>query len=164
MSIRIPLTRGFETIIDEWDQELVSAHKWFARCSDIGRYYACRSVRVDGKTKSLYLHRFLLGLAGGQHADHINGDTLDNRRANLRPATNRQNSANQRLRRGNSSGFKGVYWNEESGKWVANIHAGHSIYLGLFEDPRDAAVIYDRAALEHFGAFARTNRSLGLLP
>jgi hypothetical protein len=89
--------------------------------------------------------------------DHENGDTADNRIANLRPVTHSQNIANSRLRRDSTSGFKGVSFYTSAGKWGANINKdGRRHYLGLFNTPEEAHAAYCEAACELHGEFART--------
>ncbi len=90
--------------------------------------------------------------------DHIDGNGLNNRRSNLRPASNSQQVANQGVRSDNTSGYKGVTWREDRGKWEAKIQSGGKRRcLGLFDDKIEAAKVYDHAALEAFGEFAVLN-------
>jgi len=74
--------------------------------------------------------------------DHINGNTLDNRIANLRPATMKQNSENQQLRPNNKSGFRGVHWVPRNQKWKASVTHNQVVhYLGLYDSLEEAATI-----------------------
>jgi hypothetical protein len=142
--------RGY-ALVDEEDYELVSQYKW---CLLPGHRtdYAQHSIR---KGKTQLMHRLITGY---KQTDHINGDGLDNRRCNLRPATHHQNGANQRIRIDNISGFKGVYFRKGRGYWVAQIGVdGKTIHLGHFDNRVNAARAYDTAALEHFGEYARLN-------
>ena len=92
-----------------------------------------------------------------------NGNSLDNRRCNLRLCTNSQNQQNQ-TPQGGSSEFKGVYWRKRDKKWCAGIgHNGKQYYLGLFANEIDAARAYDAAARERFGDFSRANFPKGEL-
>jgi hypothetical protein len=110
------------------------------------------------------LHRFILGAQKGQIVDHINHDGLDNRKSNLRFGTKSQNTANQRLRTNNTTGFKGAYRWPGSNRWHSTIKVRQKlIHLGNFDSAVEAARAYDRAALEHFAEFAMTNKKLGLL-
>ena len=94
----------------------------------------------------------------GQLVDHENGNGLDNRRTNLRIATTSQNNRNTALRSTNSSGYKGVSWNNENQRWKAQIQTdGTKTFLGYFDDLLDAAQAYNDAALEQHGEFARLN-------
>ena len=90
--------------------------------------------------------------------DHRDGDRTNNRWTNLRAATRSQNLANQRRRRDNRSGLKGVSFDAERGLWRAQIAKDEKrIFLGRFRTKEEAAVVYARKAVEMFGAFARMN-------
>jgi hypothetical protein len=87
--------------------------------------------------------------------DHVNGEQSDNRWANLREATQSQNSGNGRAKSTNTSGFKGVF--PKDGKWVASIMVdGDRIWLGRWNTAEDAAQVYRIAAKRFFGKFAKT--------
>jgi hypothetical protein len=151
----IPLTRGLVAVIDSADADLVLAcGPWFAVPTH-RVIHAQRNVRVAGRWTSQKMHTLL---SGWPLVDHVNGDGLDNRRANLRPATVSQNGANVGLRAHNTSGFKGVTWHAQRGRWQARIGCGGDRkHLGLYDSPEDAARAYDCAALAAFGEFARLN-------
>jgi AP2 domain/HNH endonuclease len=95
--------------------------------------------------------------------DHINGDSLDNRRSNLRAGTRAQNNMNRaanRTRRGRptTSLYKGVSWDRRRNKWTARIGYNYkSISLGYFDSPEDGARAYDSKAEELFGECAYQN-------
>ncbi len=94
----------------------------------------------------------------GVQRDHINGDGLDNRRANLRPCNHSQNQANQRQRKDNKSGFRGVGFHRASQKWYASIKIfGKRKHLGLFDSAIQASRTYEEAAHREFGRFAFIN-------
>lgn len=170
--VRISLTQGRYTLVDAADLERISAYRWHLKVqrANPGKFYAQTTIRLTsgraGKKTSIQLHRFILDAQPGQVVDHINGDPLDNRRANLRICTVRENSTNVvRSKNRKRGGFKGVSWNPNAGKWEAGIAAGEvrangkrrRLYLGLFVDPGDAARAYDAAALKYFGEFAALN-------
>ncbi len=157
-NIQIPLSQGKFTLIDKADYDLVSNRKWHA--SKAGNYWRAlaKGKRVSGeKRKSYLLYRLIVGAKDGQMVDHINGDTLDNRRANLRICTVKENQRNQHARRG-SSKYKGVYWHKKYKKWTAKIiiNSG-ALFLGNFFNEEDAGRAYDNAATEHFSKFANLN-------
>ena len=159
MSKSISLTRGKSTIVDDGDFEWLNQFKWYA--VKAGKtFYAVRAVRVGLKQKKVFMHRFILGLDFGdqRQGDHINMDGLDNRRSNLRIATHAQNQRNGRKQANNKSGYKGVSWSNERGKWYAKIKVnGKKKHLGYFDDPEEAGRAYDYAARELHGEFANTN-------
>jgi hypothetical protein len=110
------------------------------------------------------MHHEILGKVAGLEVDHINGDPRDNRRSNLRFVTKAQNQMN-RTSVAASSGFKGVVRNKKG--WAASINKRANgvktrYHLGTFKTPEEAAKAYDRAAIELFGEFAKTNAALEL--
>lgn len=133
---------------------------------DAGRGYAIGNLpMVAGVARTIRAHRWLIDAPAGVTVDHINGDKLDNRRANLRLCTQAENTRNRVGLAGSSSRFKGVAWHAARGKWVAGItHQGKRTYLGLYRDEVAAALAYDVAALQLFGEFARPNFPQGVTP
>jgi hypothetical protein len=101
------------------------------------------------------MHRVIMQPRELEHVDHINGDTLDNRRCNLRVCSARENIANNHKTWG-ASKFRGV---QKSGKkWVAAIrYKGEKTHLGTFENEVDAAIAYDREFLKLYGEYANPN-------
>lgn len=153
--VTVPLTRGFSTVVDEADAERVLERKWFAQGKE-PHVYAARHQRVGDAQLTIYLHRFLLDAEPGEEVDHINGDRLDNRRANLRIATHQENSRNTGRRSDNLSGYKGV--SAQGDRWRANIRIGdEQVYLGAFDTAEAAARAYDSEAVKRYGRFARVN-------
>lgn len=91
--------------------------------------------------------------------DHINGDRLDNRIENLRVCTRKENVRNQRLHKNNSSGYKGVVWDKQRSKWIAQIMVDRKhLFLGRFETVLEAAKAYDLSSSKYFGDFSLTNQ------
>jgi HNH endonuclease/AP2 domain len=111
--------------------------------------------------RNTYLHRLVAEAAGmdiSQAIDHINGNKLDNRRENLRPATCTQNNRNVCKRKDNTSGYKGVSWNNRRQKWEAYISVdGRSSHLGYYSTALEAALAYNVAAVQHHHEFAYLN-------
>lgn len=149
----IPLTRGKVALVDLDDLEMVSGNKWCAMKGRNGAYYATSK-------DSILMHRHILGLSRGDRrvVDHVNGDGLDNRRANLRVCESKENLRNTGRSKRNKSGFKGVYFDKHRGRWAAAICINNKrIALGRFDSASEAALAYDQAAVAHHGEFAWTN-------
>jgi hypothetical protein len=148
-----------QVIVDDGDYEFISQWKWHNR-----QGYAIRVIWLNKertKRRTVQMHRVLLGAPDGVPVDHINGNPLDNRRANLRLCTPVENSRNRTVKstyrgRPSSSQYKGV--SADKGVWCANIRVNNTLkHLGLFQSEIEAAQCYDAAAGEFFGEFARVN-------
>lgn len=158
MTRKIPLTRGKVALVDNVDYEWLSQTKWY--CSQRG--YAVREipqaiVRATGHSGFFRMHRVLMNAPDLLTIDHINGDTLDNRRINLRLASQAQQTRNCRRNKRNTSGYKGVSWNAEKGKWSARAGGKPRLFLGYFDTAEQAAIAYNKAARQLFGEFCRLN-------
>ena len=155
---KIPLTQGQYAIVDPERYEELAKYKWFAKRCD-SRFYA---VRWE-KNRNVKMHQVIMGTEEGKVIDHINGNGLDNRQANVRFATSQQNSWNQRKQRGNSSSkYKGVSWEKKRNQWRARItFKGRVIPLGRFETEEAAGRAYDGKAMELFGEYAWLNFPAG---
>lgn len=165
---RVPLGRNGRfgyALIDAKDLERVQSHTWHRRRQrrPNGKvYYYAFARREHTRCSSVVtMHQLLLGLRRLE-VDHHNGNGLDNRRRNLRPATHRQNAANRTKHLNNTTGFKGVAvvrdrkWRVY--RWKAHIcHAYKKEHLGCYRSPKMAARAYDRAARHYFGEFACVN-------
>ena len=173
-----------EVLIDEEDYELVDGIKWSARTRrSKSIFYVSRSyyrgVVTDSETgkrkrkkDTQQLHREIIKRKlnlqeediKGLQVDHINGDTLDNRRENLRLVTSKENSWNVGLRKTNSSGYVGVTWREDQQKWRAQAEyiceqtgKRKGKYLGYYNDKEEAARAYDRWIIHNRDECAYTN-------
>lgn len=147
-TIEIPLFGGGVVLIDESDLPLVAGYEWRET-----KGYAL--LRFRSRVVPQRMHTLLTGWT---LTDHINGDRLDNRRANLRPASPTQNAANSILRRDNTSGFKGVAWFKRDQCWHVTIRINcKKTHIGYFKDPAAGALAYDAAARKQFGEFASVN-------
>jgi hypothetical protein len=140
--------------VDAEDFALISAHKWFQRPHHGNLYAIANIVQPDGKRKTVQMHSLILPEAGC--IDHRDGNGLNNRRENLRPARSRDNTRNNKGWSTRSSPYKGVRYKDS--RWEARITFNYAhIYLGVFKTPEEAARAYDAAALLLFGDFARVN-------
>lgn len=153
MSKKIILIGGKLATVDDEVYEEIAQYKW----GFVGRY-AYTQEWTKGTSKNIYMHRMIMGFPSQMEIDHINGDGLDNRKANLRVVSHAQNMANQKSRKNTSSIYKGVSWNKRRGKWESYIEtSGKKKHLGYSLDEQEAAKTYDVAAIRIFGVYARPN-------
>lgn len=155
---RIPLTRGKEVIIDESDFHLVAPFHW-CLYRDRKRFYARSTKRRNGKQIHMLMHRLIMGAKKGQKIDHRDLNGLNNRRYNIRFATQSQNAMNT-VGVPNKTGFKGVRFDKRCRlhPFVARIKLnGVEHSLGYFATAIEAAHAYNDAAIKKFGEFARLN-------
>jgi len=137
----------FVVVYSAADDDIVQEHNWCITKIDNNFYAMTHTRDTEGKRKIKYLHSMIMGTYGGFHTDHINGNTLDNRRENLRVCSHAENLENRGKTKRNTSGFKGVYANGNN--WMAQIkYKGKSKYLGTFKIKEEAARAYDAAVIE----------------
>lgn len=146
----VPLSRGAVAIVDEADLERVTQYRWH-----LSFYGYAASKKYRG-----YMHRLIVDAQPGNTVDHINGDRLDNRRANLRivpKATNLQKT-DRLVHAHNKSGYKGVWRRSDTGRWTAQASVnGKGVSLGCYDTAEEAARAYDDFVRRQHGPHARTN-------
>ena len=149
----LSMSKGFVALADENDYELLSMYHWWPdrRSNTI---YA--RAHIGGK--KVYMHLLLMGSNRGFHVDHRDRNGLNNQRYNLRISTVSQNLANQKIRTGGTSRFKGVCWSKRLSKWhVTTKVRNKSVGIGYFTSETEAALAYDVFALKTWGEFALLN-------
>jgi hypothetical protein len=168
--VHVPLYNGGNALVDaaDFERPIVYVHQrriFTLRICDHGWrqsthtrwHYAYKLFYRERRQHKVSMHRLIIGATPGQITDHINGDTLDNRRANLQICTTSQNA--QKMKdRGGVSRFRGVVYHKPTGLWMAQIgHEMKRFYLGYFKTEEDAALAYNVKAKFLFGDFARLN-------
>lgn len=155
---KIKLTQGKYALVDDEDFDELNKHKWFARYDKcMEGYYALCHLK-DEKRTMVYMHRIIMNAPKGVEVDHINHDTLDNRKENLRLCTHSQNLMNQIQHKLFSSKYKGVSWHKGNKRWISRIMINKKqINLGCFDNEEESAKAYDKKAKEAFGEYALLN-------
>lgn len=154
----VPLTKGYEAVIDACDASLVAAWNWHAR-TDTNTVYAARNIEKDasGLRGAISMHRQISNNPDGMEVDHWDGDGLNNRRINLRIATKSENQRNRKTSTLSQTGLKGVSPYNRNGTWHARISInGKRISLGYYKTPEEAHSAYCNASAEMHGEFGRT--------
>jgi len=146
---------GKFTIVDDENYEWLNQWRW--HCEKTG--YAARSaIDKSGKKTLIRMHRFILDTPKGMESDHKDLNKLNNQRYNLRICTTAQNQQNQKIKKGGTSKYKGVYWFKEKNNWCVQIkNNGNQVFIGRYDSEIEAAKKYDEKAKELFGEFARLN-------
>lgn len=150
-------------LVDDDDYEYVSRFNWKPLKTSNTTIYARRNPNTKNRknlskypqSPYMYMHRMIMRAHG--IVDHINGNTLDNRKKNLRIVSPQQSSCNTR---GKNVGkkYKGVYWDKDRQLWRAAISLNRrTIFLGRFETIEDAKIAYDKAVIKYHGEFGKTN-------
>lgn len=152
---------GRVTHVDDADLPLVQQYRWHVieriepNGHQWGPYVVAKAPTGRRGGRTIYMHILIMG---GKGIDHIDGDTLNNRRSNLRFATPAQNMVNRGSQDGSTSRFKGVHWDRKRRAWYAQIGVNYHVRnLGRFADEEAAARAYDAEAFAAWGEFARLN-------
>lgn len=152
---------GYKVLIDDEDWEKVRQYKWrITPPKKNGEIYMRAHQYVNGRRVDISLHRYIMGCIykDGKEVDHINHNTLDNRKCNLRFCTGQENNQNRRKPITNTTGYKGVYVSTGDNRWRARVkHNGKSTQIGTYGSPEEAARAYDAYIISLHGEFAETN-------
>lgn len=151
--------RIIETTIDT--ESLVKLHelgfRWHAKNfikNDKDAFYCYTNKFEDGKRKAIALHNYIMDPLKRETVDHINGDTLDNRKSNLRVVTRSENMQNRKISINNTSGFPGVTFNKRRNKWFVQLVSKGKRYSGGYftdiEDAKKASALLRQQHLSHY--------------
>lgn len=169
----IKLTQGLITLVDDEDYEYLNQWKWIA--VKLGyTYYAARNHFISKKRTTLSMHRVIMNTPKGIEVDHIDHNGLNNQKSNLRNCSHKQNIWNRSSRKNTKSKYLGVTLQSTKHKYIikegiekitiskpkytAHISAnGKTIYLGSFNKEKDAAIAYNKAAINLYGSYANIN-------
>jgi hypothetical protein len=151
------------TTFNVWHLNKVKDYRWRKKVDKrTGTIYVISHTQEKGQkrtTKSL--HSLILKTKKGMVTDHIDRNGLNNVDSNLRMCTINQNLYNQIIRKDNTSGYKGVTFVKRIKKWKAQIrHNNKRQYLGLFNSAKQAAICYNKKAIELHGEFACVNKNI----
>lgn len=145
---RIKLTQGKYALVDDADFEWLNQWKWYAMNLH-GFWYAATWIQ-----KNVYMHRLILDAPKGKDVDHINHDTLNNQRQNIRVCTHQQNTQNHLC--------QGVFFDKNGQRrkrWLAHIGLnGKQIKLGRFKTKKEAFQVRKKAEQRFFKEFAYVNK------
>lgn len=154
----ISLTQGKVALVDVEDYDYLNQWKWYAHKNKNDMFYAIRKIKRYGKRITIRMHREIIKPPDNMFTDHINRDSLDNRRSNLRICTYSQNRMNSKKNKNNTSGYRGVDWHKIAKKWRACIRINKkNKFLGYFNTKEQAALAYNGAAKKKFREFANLN-------
>jgi hypothetical protein len=152
MTKKIQLTQNQVALVDDEDFEYLSQWKWYARWSTFTEtfYAASNKAPMDS------MHAQIMKTPKGMRTDHIDGNTLNNQKSNLRICTHAENLRNRGKGKNNTSGYKGV--SKHNKKWRVRIGVDNRVIrYGCYDTPELAARAYDELAKKYFGEFARLN-------
>lgn len=152
----IELTKGKKAMVDDEWYPVLSKFKWHTHNTN-GKWYAVRTVGKKGRSV-VFMHRYITMAPSGRVVDHIDGNGLNNQESNLRVVIPKANYYNRKIQSNNKTGFKGVCWDKDRGKYMASISLNHkAINLGRYETAEEAAKAYNARAKELYGENARLN-------
>ena len=154
---KIPLTQGQYALVDDEDYERVNQFKWYAHFSHrTNSFYATRKTKRPNQTQ-IYMHRVIMNTSNSMLCDHVNHNTLDNRKHNLRNCTIAQNLMNRGIQSNNKLGVKNVHISKNN-TFVVAIQANNKrVFNKRFATLEEAIEARDEAIKKYHGEFANTD-------
>jgi hypothetical protein len=149
--------KQYEILVDDDDyQRVIENMKWTPSNNGRNKIYFYKAFTKNKKSTYVSLHRFIINCPKGMAVDHINGNTFDNRKENLRICTQSQNNCNVPVRKNNKTGLKGVTKWFNTSKYTAMIQINRKrMVLGIFNTPEEAYAAYCEASKKYHGEFGR---------
>ncbi len=145
-----------EVLLDDEDYDIVVGKVWNLRFDKNKFYVISNGKRRNGKkANNIIMHRLIMNAINGEIIDHKDGNPLNNQKSNLRFATTRQNAHNYSIPKNSVTGYKGVSLINKYRAYI--VVDGKQKFLGYYKTAKEAASAYNKAALKHFGEFARLN-------
>lgn len=153
----IKLNQGKITIVDDEDFERLNQYRWIVNANKKNIYVRRYTGLINGISKYVLMHREIVNAPKHMQVDHINGNSLDNRKTNLRLCSNKQNNYNKKNpNKSNKLKIKGVYFHNKKKKFIAQIQIDKkNIHLGQFNVLGDADSAYRKAEDKYYGKFSR---------
>ena len=139
----IPLTKGYEAMVDDEDYEMLVGYEWYSSIHYGGKYVYAKHMlpMINGKRMEERMHQLIMDVPQGMHIDHIDGNTLNNQKSNLRIVTNRQNHMNRHQKK--ASKYAGVTWAKREQRWIAQAQVnGKHKHIGSFRGEEEAHQAY----------------------
>ena len=153
--LEIPIGHDLITLVDDEDAERMKYNYWRA-VNFKGRWYV-KAYESSSPTGYLLLHRFLTNAPEGLEVDHIDRNSLNNQKSNLRIVTHQKNLCNQKVNSRNTLGYRGLQITP-LGRWAAKTRThGKPMYFGTFDTILDAALAYDKGMRELHGLDVHCN-------
>lgn len=154
----IKLTKGYVTMVDDEDFELLNRFKWYSDVKPNG-VYPSRKISTDGFSTSIRMHYYIIDVPEGCVVDHIDRNPLNNQKNNLRVASHSQNSRNRtKSKSKTTSKYLGVYWDKVNSVWKSQLRIkGMRINGGQYHNEEEAALAYNKYAKIYYGEFANLN-------
>jgi hypothetical protein len=155
--VRIPTRGGYVIKMDQEDFDKWGHIIW--RINTSKKYiYPYTYHQIPGHTtKQVYLHRLITNCPKGFEVDHINHDTLDCTRANLRIVNRSQNLMNRGCLKKNKIGLKNVFWRADIKRWIVKVTRDYKIITKSFKDLKEAALYANEAITLLHGQYAVLN-------
>jgi len=156
--------KDYKIFFDKDFENIINKYKWFIanRGKKTEKLYVLTKIKIDEKIKFIYMHQLILGIKTGYVIDHINSNTLDNTKKNLRHCLQRENSYNMNKNsENNSSKYRGVSFVPKINKYKMQIRIpGNIRIIKLFKSEIDAAKEYNFLAIKYHGEFSILNKDL----